>query len=546
MTSKAGDPGVHITSENEWLERFRREHGRPPRVLHVGNIANNAYNNAKVLNRLGLDCDVICYDYYHMQGCPEWEDADFEGDIGDHFYPDWWSVNLNGFKRPRWFAQGPLRWSIRYLIAKRQRRISAASALWEILEVQRWFLSRRSFSRYQGHMKKIIVFASAVKERLLGTLHRCFRIGLALLTRFLPKLSSESCAKITPTETKFDNQIADLIRVFKERFPERVDKLCTSDFEGYRDNVELWRKLFEYYDIIHANSLDSVHPMLIGKRPYVAYEHGTIRDIPFENDGRGRICLLAYSLADAIYLTNADSVENAIYIGKDPKKLVYGLHGFDEERMRRRVENASSSSKITGRFGFDESIKVFFAPSRHHWRDGFPSWLKGNDRVVKAVKLLAERYPGQFKVVFADWGKEVDLSRELIGKLGVEEFFLWVQPLAKKDLLNAYRWVDCIIDQFVLPCLGGVAMEALAVGHKPVVTYLDDRLMAEFYGETIPLLNCREPGEIAAAMENVLNDPETCAKTVEACRRWMARYHSQEILLNSLVEAYGKALGFAV
>ena len=35
-----------------WLERFAMEKGRPLRVLHVGNVANNAYLNAKFLRRV--------------------------------------------------------------------------------------------------------------------------------------------------------------------------------------------------------------------------------------------------------------------------------------------------------------------------------------------------------------------------------------------------------------------------------------------------------------------------------------------------------------
>lgn len=70
----------------QWLDAFRKSHGRPPRILHIGNIANNAYNNVKLLNKAGLDCDVICYDYYHIMGCPEWEDADFDGDVKNQFF----------------------------------------------------------------------------------------------------------------------------------------------------------------------------------------------------------------------------------------------------------------------------------------------------------------------------------------------------------------------------------------------------------------------------------------------------------------------------
>ena len=65
----------------QWLDDFRAKHGRPPRLLHIGNIANNAYNNGKLLNQAGCDCNVLCYDYYHVMGCPEWQDADFEGEV---------------------------------------------------------------------------------------------------------------------------------------------------------------------------------------------------------------------------------------------------------------------------------------------------------------------------------------------------------------------------------------------------------------------------------------------------------------------------------
>ena len=53
------------------------------RILHIGNIANNAYLNAKILNEAGFECDVLCASYYHSMGNPEWEDADFEGVIKD-------------------------------------------------------------------------------------------------------------------------------------------------------------------------------------------------------------------------------------------------------------------------------------------------------------------------------------------------------------------------------------------------------------------------------------------------------------------------------
>lgn len=122
-----------LSPENKkWIEAYRKKYSRPPRILLVGNIANNAYNNAKILSQVGLDCDVISYDYYHIMGCPEWEDADISGRIKDHFRPIWYKINLGGFERPKWFAQGPLDICIDYLIARREGK-SSAKEHWERL-----------------------------------------------------------------------------------------------------------------------------------------------------------------------------------------------------------------------------------------------------------------------------------------------------------------------------------------------------------------------------------------------------------------------------
>ena len=137
-TSIADSDAMIWKNDNEWIDGFKQKHGRPARILHIGNIANNAYNNAKLLNALGFDCDVICYDYYHVMSCPEWEDADFEGDAVDNNFPAWEQVELNGFRRPQWFVQGPLQTCIRYLKARRKEHSLRARWLWKKLSFLRW------------------------------------------------------------------------------------------------------------------------------------------------------------------------------------------------------------------------------------------------------------------------------------------------------------------------------------------------------------------------------------------------------------------------
>ncbi|NEU98836.1 hypothetical protein [Bradyrhizobium uaiense] len=120
-----------------FLKEFQRAHGRPLRVLHIGNIANNAYNNALIQRRFGIEADVICYNYYHVMGCPEWEAASFDGKI-DNMFPDWWAAGLGGWRRPDWFVQGSVLECLSYLRAKNFGDSGAAAFFWTLLQARYW------------------------------------------------------------------------------------------------------------------------------------------------------------------------------------------------------------------------------------------------------------------------------------------------------------------------------------------------------------------------------------------------------------------------
>lgn len=117
------------------------------KVLHIGNIANNAYLNAKILNKYGIKSDVLSYDYYHIMGCPEWEDADFVGDYGDDNAPNWSKLDLQGFKRPDWFVQGRKITALKYLIAKNEGSFFKTKWYGFLLKNECW-LYEKDFKKY--------------------------------------------------------------------------------------------------------------------------------------------------------------------------------------------------------------------------------------------------------------------------------------------------------------------------------------------------------------------------------------------------------------
>ena len=74
------------------------------RALHLGNIANNAFHNARLLKQFGIDSTVVCYDYFDPMACPEWDEAFFE--VRTRICSPNWSFLENSYKRPDWFIQG--------------------------------------------------------------------------------------------------------------------------------------------------------------------------------------------------------------------------------------------------------------------------------------------------------------------------------------------------------------------------------------------------------------------------------------------------------
>ena len=75
----------------------------PRRILHLGNILNNGYLNAKFLRRRGWAADSVTIDYRHVQAQPEWEEVPVINPALSHFDPDWSGIALGDYQRVPWF-----------------------------------------------------------------------------------------------------------------------------------------------------------------------------------------------------------------------------------------------------------------------------------------------------------------------------------------------------------------------------------------------------------------------------------------------------------
>lgn len=530
----------------KWLDEFRQKHGRSPTILHIGNIANNAYNNAKLLNEVGFDCDVICYDYYHIMGCPEWEDADFEGEIKDQFFPDWTSVNLKNFQRPKWFVQSKLKLCLYYLIAKRNNQKIEALFWWNILNIYRVLIcyplsiaitkKLKEIKIVISKIKNVIILLTIISKVLLYGYRKAINLILFILYLLIVPLGLYKLSKsfknhkVDIPKYSFDERVVFLLKKYCEYFPNRQDKLSQEDLEIYLYFSDIWRQLLNSYDIIQAYSTDPILPLLADK-PYFAFEHGTLREIPFQRDFQGRMTALSYSMANHVFVTNADCLENAHKLAND--RVSFINHPFDEyhgDKVEGSQELKEDLSKLL------DAEFLFFFPTRHDWVVGTGYADKANDVFLNAFCEMRQK---GYKVgmICCKWGKNVQESIKLLEQNDCSKFVLWQEPMGTIKFERMAKACNIVVDQFKLGSFGGILFKAMAVG-CPICTYLDEKRILEEYPEVPPIINCQTTDELIYKLEPIIGDLSKLEFLSSLSQQWIRKYHSSLLTIKTQIQQY--------
>jgi glycosyltransferase involved in cell wall biosynthesis len=490
----------------DWFQSFRAKHGRSPIVLHIGNIANNGYNNAKVLTDLGIDCDVICCDYYHIMSCPEWEEADFTGDIESQLYPAWEKVQLNNYHRPEWFAQGPSLDCLRYLESRRggsPNRPTTSAALYAMGAG----IARASHGPSWG---------SLVLRKARGAFRRLSRV-------------------MSSSNVDFHRRVVDLCTIFPQLFSNRNTGLTVNDFRTYRFTYPNWRKLLQKYDVAIAYATDGIFPLLADVCPYLAYEHGTIRHIPFADDAQGRLCALSYRLASGTFVTNCDNMAAA-------ERLGLPNYCFVPHPINASSAQVNSQAIRAQWLQHHRSDFLLFHPSRHHWtaeRDS--DGEKGNDLLIQGFAQFVKRVNPNAHAIFVDWGNFTRQSKELIKSLGIASSVSWIEPQPNARMLGMIEASDCVADQFYLGTFGGITPKGLMLG-KPTLLCFKDEVHRGCFESMPPVVNVQGADDIFHGLNRIYREPEFVKTLASEGRNWFAQHHSNERVARTLVTGMQKAI----
>lgn len=497
-----------------WHEDFQARHGRPLRVLHLGNIAGNGFLNSKFLRRVGVEADIVCHDYTHVMAMPEWEELDLQHSHVDDFAPVFDRRDIENYARPDWFIAGPLSLCVEHVEA-RYRNAGQSLIQAQKAKVGQWLYNhaRRRFGpRYGNLLASLALRPTNFAQRIL---RRAFK------TAGVPTPAIEPP---DPVAARFDAIEA----VFRERFPAREDRLTRADMTPYTSIIDEYTRLFAPYDIVQCYATEPIYALLTAKRPYVTFEHGTLRHFTEENNPLHRLTALAYRCADHTFITNGDCLAVAKRLGIESYSAV--IHPVDVEQHRQSY--AEDCARI--RKEIDADV-IIYCPIRHDYA------IKGTDVAIKALPLIKAKTGKRVKMILSSWGAQVEESRRLLKDLGCESDVVWRNSMCRVQMIKHIQACDVVFDQFVLPVFGSTAPQTIAAG-KPVLASYVPAETAWLIPEPAPIVSARTPEDIAEKTIMCL-DPAWLAAYQERARRWIDTFHSPRNVIRDHLSAYRRILG---
>jgi glycosyltransferase involved in cell wall biosynthesis len=431
------------------------------RVLHFGNVAQNGYNNAKLVRRLGVDAAAVC-DETQALAQPEWEDAELPDGI-DAMDP-WATVSTaSSWQRPSW------------VIAPRP-------------------VKRRPRGFYRAAYAASLV------------------ANLPTLRRRYPALRREFASFGLPGELGF----ADLVAGFRSAW---MVSILLGDL----------RSLFARWQVVQSYATHPIFQLLLEPdRPFIAYEHGTLRELPFEQTWRGRLLSLAYRRAARVIITNADVLPSARRLGLE--RATFIPHPIDETKY------TPGPSTFRSELEAEDAHPIVLAPARQDWRE------KRNDVMVRALgELVRGEFPSA-RLLLGEWGADLEATSALVQELGVAANVRWIPPVPKLRLIELYRAADVVLDQFALGTFGGIAPEAMAC-ERPVVMAFDRALHEWCFPEQPPIVDARDERTLADALRRLARDPLERERLGRAGRDWVERNHGWRLVAGRQVAVYEEVLG---
>lgn len=448
------------------------------KILHIGNIANNAYLAALGDRKNGMQAYVISPEYTHVMGFPFWEHEEIEIDKELHFQGD---LLQQKYPCPDWFVYGT--WD-------------------EIIEVfQKKILKTRNLGKLRGKSNESlpeIIESRLQVENIFKILFKLIRFSIDTLRPFAKKYLS-------------DNINTWIANTYLVKLRKKMNTIFIKDIQNIVNEFDI----IVFYGA--ANSIIGLYNLEI--KYFISFEHGTLRDYiwtkyPAASESRKR-----YSESTCIMVSNQDNYQSAFQLMNQNEERVFRTpHPTTDDNLDQlrdiRLQNVSDLVLN----------KAILFPARHSYSKDIDIG-KGFDQIIDVVESIL-KYDNKFKFIFVEWGEHLDLTKSILKKKGISNFVEW-RPLMSRLLLKRTMAQSLyVVDQFNIPAYGGIVSDSLSVGTTIFSRKRDDLDLMHF-GAISPVIGFQNVEDLVRKILAMsIKESDIIIQTKENIE-WSDKYLSQ-------------------
>lgn len=483
------------------------------KILFIGNIANNSFLIAELLNSQGIHVDVMCDDYFHCMAYPEWENIAFGVDQHSQIKIDKSKLNKN-YERPKWFAQGNRDTVLNYLISKNNGDTEESILNWQLLENQNFISQSLNLSE---------ISTTQINVPALNHSENPKKVRINRLLKYMTLLN------ITHLKTNFFQVVKRLLQAtftskLFEKFlvlniPFFLLRRLVKVFYGEK-TVEKIKLLTSFYDEIILFGPSAIWAAVLPTVKIRFFEHGTIRYANEKHDLFAKILSRVYKRAEFVFITNGDVYS---YLHAIPRaQVVPTIHPI---KFRMELEKIKSENILSNEIKDWESIKragYLFCPVRQDWD------VKGIDFYVKNLDKICEMFPNII-IVLTKWGNDLEKAINLINGKFYADRIRWINTYSRPVLAVLMQHSILVLDQTALPHFGSTAPQALAMG-APVVAKYDPASTSYIFEVPAPIFSIETVEDLLHAISYYL-EPSVRIKHSELAVNWVEKYHSEARLM---------------
>jgi hypothetical protein len=184
--------------------------------------------------------------------------------------------------------------------------------------------------------------------------------------------------------------------------------------------------------------------------------------------------------------------------------------GIEAEDPKRFFVYMSNTIDLINRPAPQRRRMRIFNGARIIWNRPLPPGFsdlddKGTDILVKGFALYRAR-GGEGELRLVNKGYDVDLTRQLIATLGIEEDVEWLDELPLAAFYDEVDNADVVCDQFGTSMPGMVALDAMAMG-RVVLSNFRLEHMGPYFPEPYPFCQAVSPHEVCEQLWSLFQSP---------------------------------------